>query len=131
MTIATKEEILGARRALKREVVSAEELGEGKTIIVQEMSAAQRELYGEGTLVMDEDDVDEKTGQPRRKPKTGELYARLVVASVVDESGKQVFTEDDVAAVSELPWTLVERICDAANRVSKLDAKALEAAKKP
>ena len=124
---ATKEALLAL--SLRRESVPVPELGDGAEVIVQEMTAAARERYGEGLMYEDPDDPDEK-GEPRLKRRVGSLYARLVAFSVVDEDGKLLFGEGDVERVAGMPARVVERIAAVAARVSGIGDKALEAARK-
>lgn len=129
MTALSGKDLLGGGLALKTERVPVPELGEDAEVLVREMTAAAREHYSDGLLAEDPDDPDE-AGAPKRKPRIGQMYARLVAFSVVDEEGKLQFSEEDVEKISGLPATVVERIAAAAGRVSGIGERALEIARK-
>lgn len=129
MSALTREELLGTKLELKRERVPAPEYGEGREVIVQEMTVAARERYSEGLLYEDPDDPGED-GEPKMKHKVGEMYARLVAFSVVGEDGALQYHEEDIPAISAMPSRLVERIARAAHRVSGIGEEAAESARK-
>ena len=129
MTVLSGKDLLGGGLVLKTERVPVPELGDGAEVIVREMTAAAREHYSEGLLIEDPDDPDE-SGAPKRKPRIGQMYARLVAFSVVNEDGELQFSESHVEKLAELPATVVERIAAAAGRVSGIGERALEAARK-
>ena len=129
MTTLSGKVLLSGGFVLKTERGPVPEFGEGAEVIVREMTAAAREHYSDGLVVEDPNDPDE-SGSPRRKPRIGQMYARLVAFSVVNEEGELQFTDSHVAKIAELPATVVERIAAAAGRVSGIGERALEAARK-
>jgi hypothetical protein len=95
----TRNDILN--RAPTIETVSAFELGEGATLGVKLLSAAE-------FMAMSSD--------PRSKG--DKAYAAWLLACVCDEAGKPVFATDDFDALTSLPFTLVNRLIEVAQKIN-------------
>jgi hypothetical protein len=59
-----------------------------------------------------------------------DFRARLLASSLCDEAGRLVFTEDDVPALSELPFYILDPLCQAAARVNRMGPEETEALRK-
>lgn len=129
MPIASREALLGAAGKLRSERVPAPELGEGMEVLVREMTAAAREKFYAGLMIEDADDLDQH-GNPKQKQRVGEIYARWVVFTAVNEDHSAMFAEADVGAVGKLPADLVARLALAAKRLNGIGAEETEAARK-
>jgi len=119
MGILTKEQILGADR--KRTVdVPVKEWG--GAVRLQELSASDRDLWESESFLVAAD------GESARfNPK--HARARLVVRSIVDEQGRRMFTDDEVASIGSLSAASVQKLFNAArklNAISDGDMKELE-----
>lgn len=99
----TREQILNRYRDKKlvTETVPAPELGEGETLLVKKLKAAE---------------VFEITARAKAQPDL--MYAHWIVACVVDESGKPIFTAEDAAALGDEEFSLVERLMEVATRLT-------------
>ncbi len=56
--------------------------------------------------------------------------ARLVAACLCDETGRLIFTEDDIPALAELASHVLDPFCQAAARVNKMGPEETEALRK-
>ena len=59
-------------------------------------------------------------------PDVANMRAKLVARSVVGDDGEPVFTQNDVAALGELSAAALDRVFEAASRLSGLNEKDLE-----
>lgn len=92
----------------------------GKKITVRSMTARERGEW--------ESQFSDKTGKTRLS-RTVEIRERLVIATVIDETGNALFTEDDLAALKEVDAAILEAIVKASqelNDISSDDLAALE-----
>lgn len=107
----TRDEIL-SKTKLKTQVVSVPEWG--GDILVSEMSGTKRDAW-EQTL----QDRDSKGHlvSPR---------AKLLIATVVDETGECLFTEKDTDQIGKLSASSLIAICNVAQKLNKLMAEDLE-----
>lgn len=112
----TREEILGASN-LKIETVDIKEWG--GSVIIRELTAAARDEY-ESSVV--------KTDGLKVRVDSSNMRAKLVALSVVDKSGKLLFTKKDVVALGELSATAIDRVVDVARRLSGIGDTELEEA---
>lgn len=118
-TFLTKEQILGADRR-KFEDVSVKEWN-GK-VRLQELSASERDLWESEQITVASDGSSAKFNPKHAR-------ARLIVRSLVDESGRRLFTDDEVAAVGSLSASTIARLFNKAralNAISSDDMKELE-----
>ena len=116
----TKEQIFAAKD-LKRETVEIPEWsveGNPGAIIVQELTLRERDTLDEGA-----------------KDEHGELipneFVRLIIElSCVQENGDKFFAPGDYEQLKDKSLGAIQRILDAAKRVSALGEEALEDARK-
>lgn len=106
-------------RPVRRVKVELPELGEGVAVFVRAMNESERtafelEVFGDDGQVL-----------PEAKPL---IKRKLVVATAEDFDGNRVFAEGDIDALAEQDALPVNRIFDAAQRLSfsKRDIKTLE-----
>jgi hypothetical protein len=109
-----RSQILGASD-LKTELVNVPEWG--GDVIVSGMTGAARDAW-EQSLV-----TQASTGSTVNMEN---MRARLVVATVVDESGNRLFTAADVAALGAKSGTALDRVCKVAQRLNGLTDQELE-----
>lgn len=118
-TFLTKEQILGADRR-KFEDVKVKEWG--GVVRLQELSASERDLWESEQITVANDGSSAKFNPKHAR-------ARLIVRSLVDETGKRLFTDDEVAAVGSLSASTIARLFNKAralNAISSEDIKELE-----
>lgn len=109
----SREDIL-SKNDLKREVVSVPEWS--GDICVSEMTAAARDEWEQAIISKDDGG---RIVNPR---------AKLVAATVIDpDSGKLLFTESDILALSRLSAKAIDRITDVAQRINGLSSQAIDA----
>lgn len=97
-----------------KESVPIPELGEDVSVIVQGMTAGQKNAF---------DLQFTKDGQPNPKTQK-QARERMLVACCVNEDGTRMFTLEDVAALSLQYVKIVERIFDACQRVNGITEAA-------
>lgn len=111
------------------DILKAEDIGTetvsvpewGGEVLVRGLTGRERDTFEADLLVR-------RGGQMEVDPRNAR--ARLVALCVVGEDGKQLFTRDDVAALGEKSAAALDRIYEAAARLSGLsekDQKELEA----
>jgi len=100
---------------LKTETVAVPEWG--GDVIVSSMTGATRDSW-EQSLVLN---VGGKSSVNMEN-----MRARLVVATVVDESGNRLFTDADVAQLGAKSGAALERVCKVAQRLNGLTDADLE-----
>lgn len=105
MPALNKEALLAAGSRLKRETIM---LPEG-AVNVQEMTGGDRDQY--------EMFIFEKGKEEAPKDY---MRALITVFSVVDDAGNKLFSLDDVPQISKLGASLLDRIYDAAIRLSAI-----------
>lgn len=113
----TKEQILSAADRKTEEVAVPEW---GGSVLVATMSGAARDAW-EASLVT-------RKGA-KVETNTTNMRARLVAACVVDESGAQVFSAEDIDALGQKSGAALERVCRVAQRLNALTGAELESAK--
>lgn len=122
MGLLTKAQILAADKK-KTEDVDVKEWG-GK-VRLQELSAADRDMWESESFVTDEDEEGKAT--TKFNPK--QARARLVVRCLIGDDGKRLFSDDEVAAVGSLSASTVQKLfmaCRRLNAISAGDIKELE-----
>lgn len=95
----TKNDILNRPRTIEQ--VPAPELGDAATLGVRLLSAAE---------------FLKLSGEAKAQPELG--YAFWIIATVVDDNGTAMFTDADLEAVTALPFPLVDRLIDKAQKVN-------------
>ena len=94
-----RDDILGSR--LKRETMKVPEWG--GTVIIQEMSGTDRELFEEAVVSMNGDDPVVNKGN---------LRAQLASFGIVDDAGNRLFTDaDSVAELGKTSGSALVRVC--------------------
>jgi hypothetical protein len=108
-------EAILAQSKLPTEEVSVPEWG--GSVTVRALTGAQRDAFEAGCI--------QQRGKKTER-NLNNLRARLVALSVVDADGKRLFSDADAAALGELNAAALDRVYDAAARISGLNAKDQE-----
>lgn len=103
----TREHFLHFNAALPTEKVDVPELG--GHVYIRTMTAGDRDRF------------EVQISQTRDN-----FRARLVAFTACDEKGARVFDEGDIAMLSKLPANVVQPIAEAALRLNRLTAEAVE-----
>lgn len=111
MTLLTREQIFEAKD-IKSELVTVPEWG--GDVYVTELSGSARDQF-EGSLVG-------KNGGTNLT----NVRAKLVAASVTDKDGNLLFTDKDVARLGKKSGKALDRIYEAAQRLSKITDDEVE-----
>ena len=114
MTILTRDQILQANDIIT-ETVSVPEWG--GEVLVRGLSGSQRDAFEDATL--------EQKGKSRRV-NLANVRARLCAISIVDETGKRMFTDEDVRALGRKSAAALDRVFSAAQRLSGLSDEDVE-----
>lgn len=96
---------------LKEEEITLPELG-GVTVVVREMDAGRFDQYESLIYEADED------GKVRAN--TEDMSAKLVVCSVFDKDGNQVFTPADIPELTRKNGRIIKRLAEKAAVLSGL-----------
>lgn len=119
MALLSKAQILAADKKKSKDVPVKEW---GGTVRLQELSAAERDLWESESFLTEENDEGEEVA--RFNPK--QARARLVVRCIVDETGKRLFTDDEVAAVGSLSASTVQKLFTEARKLNAISANDIE-----
>ncbi|VVE49425.1 hypothetical protein [Pandoraea terrigena] len=111
-----KSAILGALH-LKTELVDVPEWGDGVAVLVSEMSGTARDAF-----------YSAREGVPKQS--ISESQAKLLLATVVDESGAPVFDEGDIEGLRAQSSVALDRIAGVAMRLNGMGPAAVEEAAK-
>lgn len=111
----TKSDII-SKIDLRREKVSVPEWG--GDIFVSEMTGEARDAW-EQSLISKDANVRMKN-----------IRARLVCATVVNESGDRLFDDNDIETVGKLSASALEKVCRVAQRLNGLTTEELKDAEK-
>jgi len=117
--LLTKEQILSADRK-KFEDVAVKEWG--GTVRLQELSASDRDQWESEQITVQADGTGVKFNPKHAR-------ARLIVRSLVDEGGKRLFKDDEVASLGSLSASTMQKLFKKAmalNAISADDMKELE-----
>ena len=90
------------------------------TVYVRSMSARDRDLFESQMM-----DLAEKGRRMEN------FRARLAVFCCVDEDGKRIFRDGDIAALGEKSGRALDRVFEVASRLNKMTEEAIEEEKKP
>lgn len=110
----TREQILGAKDIRTEEVKVPEW---GGSVLVRGLTGAERDRF--------EESVIEQRGKVT-KVKLKDARARLVALSVVDEEGKRLFSDADVAVLTEKSAAALDRVYAVAARLSGISEEDME-----
>lgn len=119
MALLSKEQIFAADKKKSKDIPVKEW---GGTVRLQELSAADRDLWEAESFITEPGDDGES--QPRFNPK--QARARLVVRCLVDENGKRMFSDDEVAAVGSLSASSVQKLFNTARTLNAISADDIE-----
>jgi len=111
MRVLSRSDILGAAD-LPREFVRTPEWAGGDPeagVYVRTITGAERDEFEQGTL--------ERRGR-NIEVNLANIRAKLVAVCAADETGKQIFTEEDVAALGRKSAAPLDRLFSAAQRLS-------------
>lgn len=122
MAFLTKAEILAAQD-LTTEVVPVPEWG--GDVLVRSLTGAARDQYEADFLL-----IDTSKGKPTYDMDLENARARLVALSVVDESGKLIFDDDDVIDLGKKSAAALDRVYAASKRISGLSDDDVEELRK-
>jgi hypothetical protein len=114
-----------ARSALKTEEVKVPEWADPETgadtVLVRELRGRERDEW-EASLTV-------QRGQ-KMVPDVANMRAKLAARAIVGDDGEPVFSQTDVAALGELSAAALDRVFEAASRLSGLNPADVEAAAK-
>ena len=113
--LLNKEQIIGADDR-KYAIVEVPEWG-GK-VRVSTMSGSMRDNYERMITTQDENG--------KLKSNTGDLRAKLLAVSIVDESGSQLFDSDDIEALGEKSADAIDRVFKEITRINQLMASDVD-----
>jgi hypothetical protein len=114
MKLLSKDAILKADD-LPRQVVEVPEWG--GSVMVRGLTGSERDKFEASVLVKKGKDYDVKLA---------DLRARLVVLSVIDEAGNRLFDDNDVAELGQKSASALNRVFEAAQRLSGLTDQDIE-----
>lgn len=118
MPALNKEQILAAQD-IKIEKVNVPEWGEGAYVNVRSLSGLERDAFEAG-LVSFINGV--------AVPHIQQYRSRLCAIAICDDEGKRVFTDREIAEIGKKNGVVLDRIADAASRLSGLDKDAIQKA---
>jgi len=117
--LLSKEQILGAQD-LRFETVSVPEWG--GEVRIRTMTGADRDAYEQSLFA---------SRGPDEKSNLRNVRARIVAYSAVDEDGKRIFEESDIAALGEKSAAALERVYLACRRLSAITQEDIDELGKP
>lgn len=119
MSLLSKEQILSKDR---KKTVDVNVKEWGGSVRLQELSASDRDMWENESFVLNADGTGAKFNPKHAR-------ARLVVRCLVDDQGRRLFMDDEVAAIGSLSAATVQRLFNAArklNAISDEDISELE-----
>ncbi|MEM5366566.1 hypothetical protein V4C53_11035 [Paraburkholderia azotifigens] len=111
----SKKDIL-TERHLKTEAVAVPEWGSDVCVLISEMSGLARDAF--------------YAKKDAENPPISRSQSDLLLATVVDESGKLVFDETDIEALRAQSSAVLDRLVAVAVRINGMHAESLEDAEK-
>ena len=119
----SREDILNAQDQETEDVIVPQW---GGSVTIRSLTGTERDKY-EASLVSYQRDAK---GQPQVKGiELDNLRARLISLVAIDEKGTRLFSANDVLLLGEKNASALDLLFTAAQRLSKLTAPAIEAAK--
>ena len=115
MVILGKAEILEAVDIVTEEVAVPEWAG---SVLVKAMTGAERDAFEESVL--------RKSAAGGYETIMTNMRAKLLVRTLVDADGEQLFAAEDVAALGEKSAEVLDRLFDVASRLSGVSADDVE-----
>ena len=119
VTLLTKDAILAAQD-VRFDVVSVPEWG--GDVRICSMSGEQRDRYEQSLFASRGADAAANLANIR---------ARLAAYSIVDDAGVLVFSEDDIVALGQKSAAALDRVVEAARKLSALSEQDIDELKKP
>lgn len=116
MAFLNREAILSANDAPTADVAVPEW---GGTVRVRTMSARERDAFEWASIAADKEGVT-----------LSNVRARFAVACCIDEAGKPVFTDEDIAMLGDKSGAALDRIYQAIAKLNALGAGDIEEAAK-
>ncbi len=116
MTLLTRDQILAAKD-LPHEDVPVPEWG--GTVRLRGLTGDERDAY-ELSIIAGQEAVS------KGKLTDAHIRSSLVALSIIDENGKRVFAESDIAALGAKSVAALDRCYAAAQRLSRLSKKDIE-----
>lgn len=113
--LLTKDQILEADD-LRTEDVEVPEWG--GTVRVRSLVGSERDAFEASLIVV--------RGNGKREVRLANMRARLVALTVIGEDGVRVFDETDVKRLGEKSAAALDRVFDAARKLSKMSEKDVE-----
>lgn len=113
MTALTRDEIIAAIAARKAEVEPIEVPEWGGTVYARRLSAGDAEKTG-----LFKEDAEQ----------TAEMTIGLIITCLTDEAGERIFSDEDVAHLTEADFPVVMRVFAEVAKVNGLAAEALDEA---
>jgi len=114
MSLLTRDAILAAPDMLTEEVPVPEW---GGTVLVRGLTGTERDAFEEEMI----------TGKGKnRDVNLSNFRARLIVKSVVDKSGKRLFTQADMVALGGKSAAAIQRVFQVAMRLSGMSEEDVE-----
>ena len=114
MSLLTRDAILAAPDLLTEEVSVPEW---GGTVLVRGLTGTERDAFEEEMI----------TGKGKnRDVNLSNFRARLIVKSVVDKSGKRLFTQADMVALGGKSAAAIQRVFQVAMRLSGMSEEDVE-----
>lgn len=117
MSLLTREAILATAGQVVTETVPVPEWG--GDVLVKAMNGAERDRFEESLVAGD-------GKRNKGKPNVRNVRARLVAATVVDEKGSLMFTPGDVEQLGKTSAAALDRVFDAARRLSGMTERDVE-----
>ncbi|MDF4024134.1 phage tail assembly chaperone [Luteibacter sp. PPL201] len=118
-SLLSKDQILAADR---KKFVDVPVKEWGGTVRLQELSASDRDLWESEQITMLADGSGAKFNPKHAR-------ARLIVRSLVDEQGRRLFSDDEVASVGSLSASTAQKLFNHARKLNAItndDMKELE-----
>lgn len=119
MKVLSREELLERGKKLRKELVELPELG--GAVYVRELAGWERDAF-EASLM-------QQVGNTYVM-KLKNARARLAALSICDENGKRLFSEKDAQELGKISAAALDRIFEAASRLSRIGEEELEELKK-
>jgi hypothetical protein len=116
MPLLTRDAIMSAQD-VQTEIVDVPEWGEGAQVRVRGLTGRQRDRY-EASMI--------SGAGKRMKMDLNNIRARLVAWTVVDEGGNPLFNDADIEALGNKSAAALQRIYEAAQRLSGLSDEDME-----
>jgi hypothetical protein len=107
----SRDDLLKAEDLVTEEVDLSDLPGYTGSVLVRGLTGRERDEFEASVLV-------ERGGKAVRD--LANVRAKIVAKCVVDEDGKRLFTDSDVAALGEKAGAAIDRMFDAASRLSGL-----------